>query len=449
MTSRALTIPQIPQAVPPSPPLLYDIRGTTLIGLVILLVFFVIGGVWAATSRLSGAAIASGMVSPEGQRQTVQHLEGGIIREILVRGGDVVAAGQPLYVLEDIIAQAEVGTLRTRLRTLAATEARLRAERVGAAEIVFDHPSLADETDPEVQAVILQQVNQLNTRRANTESREAILQQRIAQLDQQILGAERQLAGARRQNELIREEIATVVDLVRQGYERKPRLLALQRAEAELMGTEGELISRIARSEEAIGETKLQIINLTTDRVEAIDGQLADVQAQRTEVEQRIHESLDRLSRTTIVAPVAGTVLNPRFKTPGGVIRPGEPVLEIVPSNDELIIDVRLPPQEIDQVHRGLEAHVTFPSYPQRTVMRIPGEVFYVAADVLEDERTGMPYFTAKVRVDGDVLRERAPDIELTPGLPAEVYITTTERSMLDYLLQPLLQSLERSFRES
>ncbi len=448
MTSRALTIPQTPQRVPPAPPLLYDIRNTTLIGLVILLVFFAIGGVWAATSKLSGAAIASGMVSPEGQRQTVQHLEGGIIREILVRGGDVVEAGQPLYVLEDVIAQAEVGTLRTRLRALAATEARLRAERVGAAEITFDHPSLADRTDPEVQAAIQQQVNQLNTRRANTESREAILQQRIAQLEQQIIGAERQLTGARRQNELIREEIATVEELVRQGYERRPRLLALQRAEAELMGTEGELISRIARSEEAIGETKLQIINLTTDRVEAIDGQLSDVQAQRTEAEQRIQESLDRLSRTTIVAPVAGTVLNPRFKTPGGVIRSGEPILEIVPSTDDLIIDVRLSPQDIDQVHSGLDAHVTFPSYPQRTVLRIPGEVFYVSADVLEEERTGMPYFTAKIRVDRGILRERAPDIELMPGLPAEVYITTTERSMLDYLLQPLLQSMERAFRE-
>lgn len=447
--SRELTVPKVPHRLPPSPPLIYDIRRTGMIGLVILVVFFVLGGGWAATFEISGAAIAPGVVSPEGQRQTVQHLEGGIIREILVREGDVVEAGQPLLVLEDVMAQAEVGALLSRLRALAATEARLQAERVGAEEISFDHPSLADRSDPEVQAVITQQINQFTTRRANDKSREAILVQRTAQLQQQIIGAERQLEGVRRQNELIREEIDTVADLVKQGYERKPRLLALQRAEAELMGTEGELVSRIARAEEAIGETRLQIINLTTDRGETIDSELSQIQAQRTEIEQRIRESLDRLTRTTIVAPVAGTVLDPRFRTPGGVIRPGEEVLDIVPSSDVYVIDARVSPQDIDQVHAGLEAYVTFPSYPQRNVLRIPGELTTISADVIEDERTGERYFTAKVRVDGDDLRQRAPDIEMTPGLPAEVYISTTARTVLNYLLQPFLQSLERSFRET
>lgn len=449
MTSRELTVPRIPQRTPPSPPLLHDLRHPAVIGIIIVIAFFVIGGGWAWQAPLSGSVIAPGVMSPEGQRQTVQHLEGGIIREILVKDGDKVTKDQPLVVLEDVRAQAAVGAQRSRLRALAAAEARLRAERAHEAEIAFDHPSLADRSNQEVEEVIAQQVNQFKTRHANDESREAILSQRVLQLKQQITGAERQLEGVRRQNELIREEIDTVADLVRQGYERKPRLLALQRTEAELMGTEGELVSRMARAEEAIGETRLQIINLKTDRVEQADAELSQVQAQRIEVEQSISESRDRLSRTVIVAPADGTVLDLRFGTPGGVIRPGEPVLDIVPATDALIIDARVSPRDIDDVVVGQDAHVTFPSYSQRYMLRVPATVTQVSADSLEDERSGQRYYTAKVKVDKTVLKERAPMVELQPGLPAEVFITTMQRTVLEYLIPAVQQFFHHSLREN
>ena len=436
-------------AIPPPPPLRRELRRSAIVGFAVVIAFFVIGGGWAAMAPLSAAAIASGVVSPEGSTRTVQHLEGGIIREIRVREGDKVQKGDVLMVLEDVQAQAEVGALSNRLEMLAAREARLEAERNGADEIRFDHPALADRDDPGVREIITQQMNQFQTRKATDEGRNAILAQRIAQNDQQIKGFERQLVGTRRQMALIREELEAKKILVAKGYAPKPQLLALQREEAELLGTEGELLARIARTEETIGETKLQMISIGMTRVEEADTELSDVQARRAEVEQQIKQSLDKLSRTTITAPVPGTVLNLKFKTLGGVVRPGEPVFDIVPSEVELIIDARLSPKDIDDVHVGMDGYVMFPSYPQRFMKRIKAELIHVSADSMQDERTGMPYYTARVRVDGEQLKAVAPEVELQPGLPAEVYISLHEQTMLEYLMQPVIQTFEHTFRES
>ncbi|MGZ9035268.1 MAG: HlyD family type I secretion periplasmic adaptor subunit, partial [Rhodospirillales bacterium] len=257
--------------LPPVAPLRQEIKGTTWLGIAIVVAFFVIGGGWAATAPLSGAAIAPGLVSPEGSHRVVQHLEGGIVRAIFVAEGDIVSAGQALLELEDVGAQAEVGALKSRLRVLAATEARLQAERLGADRIAFTHPALAAADDPDTAAIIEQQIHQFETRRANDETRIGVLNQQIAQLEQQIEGARRQLAGVKRQRALIAEELVSVRELYRKGYERKPRMLELQRMEAGLLGSEGELVARIARGEEEIGEARLEIINTGIRRREEVD----------------------------------------------------------------------------------------------------------------------------------------------------------------------------------
>ena len=436
-------------SLPVIEPLKRDLRGTKWLGIAIIALFFGAGGGWAATAPLSGAAVATGVVSPLGSRQTVQHLEGGIIREIRVKDGDQVAAGAVLFELEGVRARAEVGAYLGRLRAFAAEEARLVAERSGSGTINFDHPVLADTDDPHIRQVLAQELNQFSTRMASDDSRRAILGQRIAQIEKQIAGYDVQIKSIRRQNALIREEIKGVRVLYEKGSERKPRLLALQRREAELLGTEGEMMSRVARAEATIAETSLQVLDIKIRRSEQIDDDLSQVQGRRIEVEERLKESLDRLTRTTIVAPVAGTVLGLRFKTPGGVIRAGEPVLDIVPSDDELIIDVQVQPNDIDVVHVGLSAVVSFPAFARRTTPRITGVVEQVSADSFEDERTGSRFYQAKVRVDRDRLKELAPHIELQPGMPAEVYIATVERTVLEYLLTPFTQMLARSFRES
>jgi HlyD family secretion protein len=379
----------------------------------------------------------------------VQHLEGGIISEILVRDSDVVVEGQALVVLEGVGARAEVGRLEERLRTLAAQEARLRAERSDAEEIRFDHAILGDAGAPEVAAVRAAQVNFFETRRAARANREAILVQRIDQLERQIAGLQLQLASKRRQRELIQEETADVDRLYRQGLERKARLLALRREDAALLGEEGELEAMIAQAQEAIGETRLEIMDIRIQQVEQVDEQLAEVQMQRGEAEEKLAAADDTLRRTEITAPVAGTVLDLRFKTTGGVIQPGEPVLDLVPLADELVIATRVRPTDIDDVAAGQSAHIMFPSLPQRQLLRIAGIVESVSADALTDEQSGETYYRAKVTVDRGHLALAAPGVELIPGMPAEVFIATTERTLLAYLLQPLRQILAHTFRES
>lgn len=435
-------------SAPAMSPLRRELRGTARFGIAVIILFFALGGGWAATMPLAGATIAPGVVSPEGSRRTVQHLEGGIIRDIKVAEGDHVDSGETLVVLQDVAAQAEEETLSSRLAVLAAKEARLQAERDGADGVAFSHPALEKAGDPDVRTAIAQQLNEFETRRASDSSREAILRQRIAQLQDQIGGYHKQVESIRRQNELIREELHDVEGLYRQGYERKARVLALKRTEAELLGTEGELLARIAASREAIGETKLQVANLKIERMEEIDQELTETQARRIEVEKQIAESRDRLARTIIAAPTDGTVMNLRFRTAGGVIRPGEPILDIVPDHDELVIEARVQPRDIDDVHAGLPAYVIFPSFPQRSLHKINADVAQVSADVMHDEKSGESFFTAQVRVSPDSLAEEAPQIHLTPGLPAEVYIRTTERTLLEYLVQPFMQVIERTFRE-
>ena len=432
----------------PAVPLIREVRGPLVLGLSALGLFFVIGAIWAATAPLSGAVIAPGIVSPESSRKTVQHLEGGIIRELKVREGQRVEAGELLVVVENVGAQSEVGALTRRLRVLVATEARLRAEHSGSANVRFNHPSLLDRNNTDVRAAIEAELNQFQTRRENALSRAAILRQRISQLEKQIEGFNRQLQSVKRQFVLIGEEIADVDQLMRKGLVRKQRLLALQRTEAQLHGSEGELVARVARTEEAIGETKLQIVNMKIGRQEEIDQQLSKVRGERAELEEQIRTSLDRLRRTEIRAPVAGTVLSLRYKTKGGVIRPGEPILDLVPLEGELVIEARVATNDVDNVRSGQSAYIVFSSFAQRNLKRISGKVDRVSPDALEDDRSGERYYAGRVTVDRLHLLEIAPEIELAPGMPAEVFIETGERTMLEYLMQPFLQSVERAFRE-
>lgn len=440
---------QLADEAPYCVPLGRRLRGPLALGLSAIVVFFVLGGAWSATAPLSGAVIAPGIVSPESSRQTVQHLEGGIIRELKVREGQQVKAGQPLVVLEGVRAEAEAQARMSRLRALLASETRLRAEHAGKDDLAFDHPILADKSSPEVRDAIEAQRNQFHARRDNAANRIAIMRQRISQLETQIIGLQRQLKGTREQQVLIAEEIADVAGLLAKGLQSKPRLLQLQREQAKLLGIEGELVARIAQTEEAIGETKLRVMNLKSERMEEIDTQLSEVISRRAELENEMRASLDRLRRTEIRAPVAGTVIDLRYSTTGGVIRPGDPILDLVPLADILIIEARVRPGDIDDVYSGQNTYVVFPSFAQRNLLRIQGRLEQVSPDALEDERTGERYYSARVTVDRHYLTEIAPEISLAPGMPAEVYIATEERTFLEYLIQPFLQTLERTFRES
>jgi len=340
--------------------------------------------------------------------------------------------------------------LRARFHTLAAAQARLLAEQSGAAEIRFpDWLIEATGEDATALEAMMAQRQLFRTRAQGLADRRGILARRIAQLREEIAGLEAQIAAEGRQIELIAEEIAGLDHLYRKGLAPKTRLLELQRAQSDIEGDRAERRARIARARQAIGETELQIIAQGTALLEEANEELSRVQAELAEVGQRLAASRDVLARTLIRAPSAGTVVELRFRTPGGVIRPGEPILDIVPDNEELLVDARLSPLDIDAVAIGLPAQIVLPAFKQRHLPRIEGRVRQISADAIVDPHSGERYFKARIEVDPAQLAAVAPGVELTPGMPAEVYITTAERTMLDYLLQPLRDSVRRAFRES
>jgi HlyD family secretion protein len=432
------------------PPLMHELRRSIAASALVIGLFFGGFGLWAAGAPLAGAAIAPGVISPDGSRRTVQHLEGGIIRAILVDDGSIVQAGDPLIVLEDVRARADYDALQARRYTLAAAQARLLAEQAAANDIYFAD-WLIEATGEDATAIeaMVTQRQLFQTRTKALASRQAILGQRIAQLHEEIAGLQAQIDADSRQVELVAEELAGVKYLYDKGLARKTQLLALERAQNDLEGDQAERRASIARARQAIGENELQIEAQATAFRDAANEELSRVQAELAEVEQQLAPSGDVLARTLIEAPIAGTVVELRFRTPGGVIRPGEPVLDIVPVDEELLIDVRLSPMDIDVVAVGLPAQVMLPAFKQRHMPRIEGRVHQISADVIVDPNTGEHYFRARIEIDPGQLATFDPPVELTAGMPAEVYIMTGEQTLLDYLLRPLYDSLRRAFRES
>jgi HlyD family secretion protein/epimerase transport system membrane fusion protein len=439
-----------PGAFRATAPLMHELSRQVRAGVLLVGLFFGGIGWWAASAPLAGAAIAPGVVSPDGSRRTVQHLEGGIVREILVRDGSLVRAGEPLILLEDVQARAGFDVLQTRFYTLAATQARLLAEQSGAPSVRFpDWLIDATTAHPTALEAMVAQRAMFDARAKALADRKGILRRRIEQLREEIAGLEAQIGADGKQIALVDEEIQGVEQLYRKGLERKARLLALQRARADLEGNRAERRAGIAQAQQAIGEAELQIIAQDTAQLEAINEEASRIQVEFAEVEQRLAASRDVLERTVIAAPVDGTVVALRMRTPGGVIRPGEPVLEIVPDKEELLIDARVSPMDIDVVRPGLPARVVLPAFKQRNLPQIKGRVRQVAADATADPQSGKPFFEVRIEIDPGQLAALEPPLELTSGMPAEVYITTGERTALDYLLGPFYDSLRRAFRET
>jgi HlyD family type I secretion membrane fusion protein len=431
--------PEVPQQPP--------IRGPVLGGLLIVLVFFLGFGGWAALAPLSSAAVAPGAVKVEGNRKTVQHLEGGIIAELHVHEGDMVEAGQLLIRLDRTQATAHHEALLHQYRSLQAAQARLIAERDGGGHINFGDELLSQRGDPRVAEILTDQESIFETRRRSYEGQIGILQQRIEQLGSQIKGLEAQVASEDQQLALIAEEATDVGSLVEKGLERKSRLLALKRQAALLEGSRGEHQAEIARAEQTIGETKLQMLSLADRQAAEVADQLKDVQVQLTETDENLRAALDVLRRSDITAPIAGTVVGLRFFSVRGVIDPGAPILDIVPQSDRLIVEARVSPLDIDVVHAGLPAQVRLTAFKQRRTPTLAGRVIQISADRLAGEQPGSAFYKAEVEIDPAELA-RLEGASLYPGMPADVLIQTGQRTFTDYLLRPILDSFAHAFRE-
>lgn len=424
------------------------VRGPRRLGWAVIAAFFAGFGGWAFTAPLTAAAIADGIVIPDGKRRTVQHLEGGIVAEILVGDGTRVEAGQPVLALSDIRARSAHDRLAEQRNVLAAIEARLIAEQRQLSAPAFP-PEIAGSTDPELRDVIALQLELFATRKVAREARELVLRQRILGLEEEIAGLEARIRSQETQLALIAEEGEAVRILLAKGLARKPRLLALERARAEIEGARADYRTRIAGARQRIEEIRAEILAQAGQWRDEVAAGLADTRTRLATLDNEMDATHDALERTVVRAPLTGTVMDLRVTTVGGVISPGEPLLDIVPAGGELQVNARVSPLDIDSIHAGLVARVVLPAYAQRNLPRLKGRVRDVSADRLTDQDTGQPYFLARVIVAEEELARLGQGIEMVPGMPAEVMIETAERTMYDYLADPFLDAVRHSFREN
>ncbi|WP_237143501.1 HlyD family type I secretion periplasmic adaptor subunit [Phyllobacterium zundukense] len=427
----------------------YDhLRPLALSAFAIVGIFIIGFGTWAAYAPLESAAIAGGAIEAETSRKTIQHLEGGIVGRILVNDGDEVTAGQPLIRLDDMRAQANVLALQMQLWEAQALEARLLAERDGRATIQFPPRSgPAAKNDRKLAEIMGGQIKIFDARRNLQKSQIDVVQQRKAQTEQEIAGLEFQAAAARERASIIKEEVAGVEPLVAKGLQTKVRLLKLKREQAEIDGRMGDLQSQISRAGQSIGESQAMIFKLESDHNSEVAQSLRETQALVSQLGERIQAATDILDRTVVRAPEAGTITDLRIHTPGGVVAAGEPLLDLVPRQDRLIVRALVKPEDIDLVRPGLEAHVRLLSYKHRRVPPVDGVLTYVSADSLVDKETERPYYTARVRIDEASLHN-LPEVEIMPGMPVEVMIKTGEFTVAHYMFRPVLDSFNRAFRE-
>jgi HlyD family secretion protein/epimerase transport system membrane fusion protein len=418
-------------------------------GAAVCLAFF--GGLsaWSALVPLASAAIGNGVVSPDGSRRTVQHLEGGIVERLLVKDGSRVAAGESLVVLEDKATRASYDLALTQHRQYLAIEARLVAERDGEAEFTLPPELEENAADPEVVTLVTAQRTLMADRRASLAGRKELLRKRIAEIEEEIEGLHAQIASRDRQLVIIKEEITTATYLTDKKLTPRPRLLSLQREQAEMEGQQATTRSAIARSYQSIGESAQRIAQLDVEWQEDLGNRLTEVAGKLTETKERLLAASDVLRRLVVTAPVAGIVVQMRLYTVGGVIAPGAAILDIVPRDDDLVIDARISPNDIDVVRQGQTVQIVLSAYTQRTLPRLEGQVRDVSADRIVDPQTQASYYKVRVEVDREALAALGSGIELSPGMPAEVMVMTGQRTAFEYLTRPFLDSLRRSFTES
>lgn len=424
-----------------------DARRFILAGLFV--VYVMLGGLlaWSVTARIDGAVIAPGTVAVESNRKSVQHLDGGVIGEILVREGDRVAAGQVLLRLDDTLERADLAIVTDQLHELMARRARLRAEIDGSEAIAFDAELVAGETDATIHGILDGQRELFAAGRAARDGQQRIFSQRIASFRDQIAGLTEQSEARTRQIDLARQELAGIERLHANGHAPLTRVLELKRLIGQIEARRAEHATDIARASNAIGEIGLQRIQVEQDFRERITEELRDVQARiQGLTERRVAAGL-RLDRIAITAPQSGTVLALRAHTVGGVVQPGETLMEIVPADDALILQAQVLPQDVDKVQAGQSSRIRLSAFDQQTTPEILGVLESVSADQLEDPRGGAPYFVARIRIDESEL-DRLDGLVLVPGMPAEVFIQTGERLAISYLLKPLVETLARAFKD-
>jgi HlyD family type I secretion membrane fusion protein len=421
-------------------------RRPIIFGAAVMAAFFGVFGGWSLLAEIGSAAVAPGVLTVESSRKTIKHLEGGVVSQILVAEGESVSEGQPLFLLNQTEASARLELLKSREATTRARIARLVAERDSKDRIEFP-AEIADAPKGGMLAQVRADEEAVfETRRSSLQGEISILEQQVAAAKEEIPGLEVEIKSLDSQLALVKEEKADIETLYKKGFARKPRLLALARNVAEVEGARGRTQAEMARVRQRIAETRIKIREIGVRNRRDVVEALGEANSELADMSERLRVASDVMTRTSITAPITGTAVALKAHTVGGVIQPGEALVDIVPAGEQLLVDARVDPKDIDTVYAGLSAQVRLTAYNQRNARPIFGEVVSVSADRLEDAATGQKYFLARVKLDlQSAVRE---DVELKPGMQADVFILTGERTPFDYLTAPLTRSIEKSMLE-
>ncbi|KKW92767.1 HlyD family type I secretion periplasmic adaptor subunit [Sphingobium chungbukense] len=423
-------------------------------GIIIAVLFFVVFLGWAAFARLDAAAYAAGRLTVAGQRQSVQHRDGGVVGAIFVKEGQHVRQGQPLMELAAADVRAQARMYGAQYIELQAQRARLIAEQLGANHVEWpaEFATLQGQEKEDAQEAIKLQTTQFNSRSSVLTAQTGVLREQASQVQETARGYRSQLAASSEQARLIGEELDSLQDVAEKGFVSKSRIRALERARADLQGQEGQYSASIARSGAEAGENRLKALEAEKAYKERAASELRDVEFSLNEVAPKYRAAKDQLARLAIRAPATGTVVGLSVFTVGGVIAPGQKLMDVVPDRAGLVIEARISPDDIDDLKVGQNAQIRFNSLHERDLPIMDGRITRLSADSFQDEKTGLSFYTGEITVPSkelDIIRgKRGQDFNLKAGMPVQILVPLHARTALQYALEPLTQSLWLSFRE-
>ena len=418
--------------------------GAKRTGLIIAFLVFGVFGVWAMVAPLDGAAHAPGTVTVRSYKKTIQHLEGGIVSEILVQNGSLVRAGDPIMIMDSTQPLAQLEIITGQLVAQTALEARLIAERDLLDAVVYPATLLDGDENELVEMAAQNQV--FDARKSARDGNTEVLEQRIEQLKSRIIGLQAMKEAKQELSLSFGEELSDVKSLLEDGFSDKNRLREIERAYASLRGEVAELGANIASTEMQIGETRMEILQYDRQFRSEVVTDLSETQSRLKDISERYTALQDIVTRTVVRAPVAGIINGLQIHTIGAVLNPGVPIADIIPQGDELLIEAKVSPIDIDRVSQGQEASIRFSSFSGQTP-NVFGTVLSVSADALMDQQTGATYYLARVTVNPESLVDLG-SLVLVPGMPAEVFIASGSRTLMQYMMKPLTNAVARSFIE-
>ena len=421
-------------------------RHTWIIGATAMLLVVGIGG-WAATAEFAGAIMAPGQVVVNSNHKKVQHPTGGVVGELRVHEGSMVKAGDVVVRLDDTQTRANLAIVIKALDELAARQAREEAERDGTGKIEFPADLLARMDNSDVAKAVNGERKQFEVRAAARAGQRSQLEERAAQLKEEIGGDEAQVASKVNQSKWIIKELEGVNDLWKKNLIPYTRVTTLEREKERLEGERGQLTAAIAQAKGKIAEINLQILQIDQDMRSEVGKDLADIRGKTAELVEKKVAAEDLLRRIDIRAPIDGTVFQLAVHTVGGVIGPAEVIMLVVPATDTLEIETKVQPQDIDQIRLGQPAVLRFTAFNMRTTPELEGQVSRISADVSEDPKSGVHYYTVRIAVPPAEL-EKLENLKIISGMPVEAFIHTTPRTVISYLIRPLGDQLKRAFRE-